>query len=597
MRISRCLIGVLGGFFLSPRLPAEPIAPDSPHPDVIVVGAGIAGLSAALELGRGGAQVLVVDLASVFGGHAVMAHGQLNLVATPYQAAHDIHDSPEIAFKDFIQWGEDADPDWVRYYVEHSKPEIYDWLTSLGVRFDGVVRPAGNSVARVHEVHGRGLGLVAPIYRECLRTKGISFRWSQRLDRLLRAGDRVTGIAVTDERTGHTSEIKAGAVILATGGFQSNLALVRETWPSGLPLPSRVLAGAGINAMGSGLDVARSSGAAVARLDHQWNYLSGLPDPRFPRGDRGLFANVPSVWVNTEGKRFMAENSSPKFGMATLLRQPGGTYWAIFGPNVLASFAVSGSDWADHRKVEELILDNSNVVKKAGSLEALATLVGLPAAELKATVLRFNVLVAQGNDEDFGRFGPGKATKPPMVLGPPYYAAQFFPITRKSLGGLVIDLSARVLDTRRKAIPGLYAAGEITGLAGINGRAGLEGTFLGPSLLTGRVAGRAVLAELEKPAAPPPPNSTPLQFKIVRPSDADNQQCLICHALPSLVAQPRRGFWHFERVHQTVLEKKFSCTDCHGEISGPPAAKSAAHRLDPVSQMLTCATCHQGEPQ
>src|SRR5579863_2229481 len=113
-----------------------PVAP--PSPDAIVVGAGIAGLSAAYELAKGGAGVLVVDVASVFGGHAVMATGDLCIVGTPYQESQGFHDTPDLAYGDFVSWGEDANTKWVRYYVDHSREEIYDWLVGMGVTFEAL---------------------------------------------------------------------------------------------------------------------------------------------------------------------------------------------------------------------------------------------------------------------------------------------------------------------------------------------------------------------------------------------------------------------------------------------------------------------------
>ena len=114
--------------------------------DVIIVGAGISGLSAALDLGRGGANVVVVDMSSVFGGHAVMSQGAVSIVATPEQARAGIKDSPDLAFADFHRWGEVPNTAWVRYYVDHSRRDIYDWLDELGVRYMDVWASYGNSV-------------------------------------------------------------------------------------------------------------------------------------------------------------------------------------------------------------------------------------------------------------------------------------------------------------------------------------------------------------------------------------------------------------------------------------------------------------------
>ncbi|MFN0083775.1 MAG: FAD-dependent oxidoreductase [Blastocatellia bacterium] len=97
----------------------------APEADVIIMGAGISGLSAALEAARGGARVVVVDMASVFGGHAVMSEGELSIIDTPLQESRNIRDSPYLAYQDFMEWGEDANAAWMRYYVQHSRREIY----------------------------------------------------------------------------------------------------------------------------------------------------------------------------------------------------------------------------------------------------------------------------------------------------------------------------------------------------------------------------------------------------------------------------------------------------------------------------------------
>src|ERR1700734_914085 len=158
-----------------PRASAESRADSMPSSDVLVVGSGMAGLSAALESARGGAEVLVIDMASVFGGHAVMSGADIAIVDTPLQHAHEIKDSPELAYEDFTRWGEDNNREWVRYYVEHSREDIYDWLTSLGVTFDGLRAYPGNSVPRAHMTQGLGLGLVGPVYRACLENPNIRF--------------------------------------------------------------------------------------------------------------------------------------------------------------------------------------------------------------------------------------------------------------------------------------------------------------------------------------------------------------------------------------------------------------------------------------
>jgi flavocytochrome c len=568
-------------------------APSAPGTDAIVVGSGIAGLSAAYELAKGGANVTIVDMASVFGGHAVMATGDLCLVATPYQEAQGIHDSADLAYQDFVKWGEDPNPEWARYYVDHSREEIYDWVTSLGVSFETLVSPAGNSVRRTHRTKGRGIGLVTPIFRECARRRNIRFVYNTRLDRLLTSGARVVGIAATNVRTEESTELRADAVVLATGGFQSNLEMVREAWPKDVPFPERFLVGSGMNSMGSGHNVAREAGAALVNLDHQWNYITGLPDPRFPDGKRGLNAqNKSSIWVNADGKRFVAEQISAKLGFPVVTRQKGSTYWSIFDEDAKRSFWIAGSDWGSFDAIESQIFSRHDLVKSAQTIEELASQAGLPVLNLRATIEAYNRMVALGSDTEFARFGPGKSAPPSKIARPPFYAVQFFPLTRKSMGGVAIDTSCRVVDTEHHVIAGLFAAGEVTGLAGINGKAALEGTFLGPSIVTGRVAGRAALASLAHGEPPAPEPINPPDFDAAT-AQSTVQTCMACHQLPTLVGKARSGYWHFEKVHGVVLARRYDCMLCHGELG--PTYQPSRHRIDRLAQSYTCPRCHSGE--
>ncbi len=550
--------------------------------DVIIVGAGISGLSAALELGRAGARVTVADMSSVFGGHAVMSQGSVSIVASPVQELAGIRDSPELAFQDFHRWGDDPATDWVRYYVDNSRRDIYDWLTELGVRFSGVVSSSGNSVSREHQPEGRGIGLVTPIYRACLELENVSFEWNSQVERLLQQDGRVSGVVVRDVRSGQVRELRSRAVILATGGFQSNLEMVREFWPAEFRFPDRILAGSGRHSIGLGHKLAQTVGGELSRMDYQWNYFTGLPDPRYPGTDRGLNAtNLYGILVNSEGRRFANFHGWAKEVMPVLLKQQDATCWCIFDEASKPFFIVSGSDWADFKKVDALILQNPELVARADSLEELAAKAGLPAANLQATISRYNEMVEKGEDTDFGRFGPGKSefsnNTSPKISVPPFYAMQTFPLTRKSMGGVAIDLECRVLDAQKKTIPGLYAVGELTGLAGINGKAALEGTFLGPCIVTGRVAAKSLLKELTlKPTAKP----------------LNQSGCRDCHNMQELLAEDREGYWHFQKVHRTTEEQGRDCRQCHSELTPYQADH---HRMNPQSMTANCELCHTGK--
>src|SRR5262249_33865107 len=232
-------------------------APDSTQSDMIVVGAGISGLCAALEGARHGVSVTVIDMGSVFGGHAVMSSGMVCLIGTPEQQMSHISDSAELAFHDFLRLGQDADPGWAKFYAENSKAKVYDWLHDLGVSewelYPQVI--PGNSVRRQHLAKGRGVGLVSPIYLECLRYPNLVLAWNTRITSLLVESGRVVGVTGVHQRSGQTKDFRAGSVVLATGGFESNLELVRAYWPHYFPklnADARILLGSGINSLGSG---------------------------------------------------------------------------------------------------------------------------------------------------------------------------------------------------------------------------------------------------------------------------------------------------------------------------------------------------------
>ena len=156
----------------------------------------------------------------------------------------------------------------------------------------------------------------------------------------------VTGVKVRDLRRGTRRDLNAPHVIVATGGFQSNLKRVMENWPAELPKPARLLAGAAHSAMGSGHELVRRVSGRISRLDHQWNYVLGLPDPRDPSRTRGLAAfNFNAIWVNADGKRFTPEFGDEKVGLRALLNQPGGTYWNVFDEKGKGGFSVTLAGW------------------------------------------------------------------------------------------------------------------------------------------------------------------------------------------------------------------------------------------------------------
>ncbi len=554
------------------------------HADVIVIGAGIAGLAAALEAAEAGAQVLVIDSNSVGGGHAVLASG-FSFVGTPLQEKMGYHDDVELAIRDILAWGEDADPWWVRRYVEGSRPEVHDWLAARGVDFAMILPNPEDSVPRFHLARGAAASAVLPMLRDALRNERIGFLWNREVTELLRDGRGVTGVSIRDLRSGRQASLRAAAIVLATGGFESNDALVRENWPVDRKVPEPLYVGSGEFARGSGLHLATAAGAALERMDRQLVYVTGLRNPRDPSGRRGLLVlNPAAIMVDAGARRFINEAAPSKEIEAVVLSRSPPGYWLVFDEVARAQLMIRGGPWLDSKVIGNEIMDDPSLVSRADDLPALAAAAGLPADALAATVARYNDFVKQGRDDDFGRFGvPAGSRPPPALAKAPFYAIRLYPMTRKSMGGIAIDHDARALDAQRRPISGLYAAGEATGIAGLNGSHGGSGTFLGPSLLMGRIAGRTAAADAARTAGSSSLISPSLPMPPSAATAADPQ------ALVGRLVQEQPGFWHFTQVHRLVLERELACGNCH-DTTWPPGP--AFTREQQLAQVASCKRCH-----
>ena len=551
--MARRLAALCAALFLAAVITAP--AQQPPAPDAIVVGAGLAGLSAAVDMARAGVNVLVVDMNSMPGGHAVLAGGVAIPGPTPVQEKAGIKDSPDLAYRDWMEWTVDADPEWTRFYVDNAKPMIYDWATALGVEFVRAGGAAGNSVPRFHFTKGRALHLVLPIYQTARTLPNVSFVFNARAERLVVENGAVKGVVIRHLRTGREETLRASHTVLATGGFESDLERVLDNWTPGLPRPTRLLVGSAESATGSGHNLATNAGGALSRIDRHYIYIDGLPDPRDPTGKKALTAgNSASMWVNAQGRRFTNEQGFDKVILRDLLNQKPSSYWMIFDEAGRKTFNVRGAAWVSNPGETHPVLDDPRAVKKGNTIAELASAAGLPADALEASVKRYNELVVSGTDADFGRFKAGGRVPSAITQGP-FYAAQMFPMTRKNMGGVAIDRQARVLNRTGQPVPGLYAAGEITGSVGINGSHGLDGLFLGPAIVTGRLAGQAIAA-----AHPGRPAPTPRAFdqRTIQLPETMNAE-----TLRPMVSRPRDGYWHFEKVHGIVLDRNYTCTQCH----------------------------------
>jgi succinate dehydrogenase/fumarate reductase flavoprotein subunit len=564
--------------------------------DVLIIGAGLAGLSAAIDSASGGARVLVIDMNSVFGGHGIQSGG-VAVVGSPMQEAAGFHDTPEQAYQDWMEWTVDGHPEWTRYYVENSSEMIYDWVTGFGVRFDRLRPSHGNTVPRFHMTHRRGLNLVRPLFLEALRYSNITFRWNANAEHLIKENGEIVGAVGTDWRMNQRFEVRARAVILATGGFQSNIAMVKANWREDLPAPADVYSMSGQNSRGSGHRMAEEVGAALVNLDRQYNGYTVIPNALGLDDDRGFTANnARSIWINSVGQRFVTERGVDRYVFDAVMRQQPDGHWAIYDEDDKEGFTVSGphfvsADTIDVDKIQRMVVENGQITNKAQTLGELAELIGVPQITLNETVARFNDQIRSGETTDIDGLPPEGEPPSFTIDVPPYYATKLYPMANKSAGGIAIDMDTRVLDSTGEPIPGLYAAGEVTGSAGINGLNGLDGMFTGPAILTGRVAGRAVARELAASSGWSPVEVSRQEGFLL--DDADLNQdwapSIGTEQLDALLAITRDGYWHFTMAHQLVRERGYQCVACH---SARVPFVEVNSRAGKAAQALVCDACH-----
>ncbi len=330
--------------------------------------------------------------------------------------------------------------------------------------------------------------------------------------------------------------------------------------------------------------MATDAGAALAEIDRHFIYVNGVLDPRDQQRSHALTAsNEHSLWVNANGQRFTNEAGFEKNILVDLLQQEPSTYWMVFDDAARDKFGVRGAAWLNNPSADHPILDNPQATKRAQSLRELAEMSGLPADTLAKSVRNFNAMIDAGEDSEFGRFSHGENV-PPKIQQPPFYAIQIFPVTRKNMGGVAIDRQMRALDKSGQVLPGLYAVGELNGSLGINGMYGLDGMFLGPAILSGRVAGQSIIAATARKTKVP--EVSPVEHSR---DVGEWQATLTPEDLEAMLSSSRDGYWHFQVSHQLILERNYECSSCHSaQLPFAPVSDKESHRL----QTEICTTCH-----
>ncbi|MDO4633718.1 MAG: FAD-dependent oxidoreductase [Eubacteriales bacterium] len=468
-------------------VPTEEAALDT---DLVIVGGGGAGMTAAIKAAEYGLDVVLVEKMSFMGGAISISGG--NQVVSGSQMQKDLgvtDDSAESMVEDFMANGAGLNvPELINLYAENVG-ETSDWLQSIGVTFNlegGLHSLAEYSHDRELAYEGSGAG-AAENMRNLVAAAGTNVLLNTRATELISDGNGgVAGVIANDGTTVYT--INADAVLLATGGYGYNKDLLQGDLANALYYGP-------VSSTGDGLLMATADGinADTRLLEYGKRYPNGIEVSEgiaksTINGNLKIW-NMASVLVNAEGERVVNEKASNRTILETELEQTNQELFLVMDQE---TFDV----WAENvgYDVSEYLEANGSTTPVFGhgeTIEAAAEAAGVNAEALAATIEKFNSYVEAGEDPDFGRaaeylqksFGDGE-----------YYIVEQKPRFATTMGGLVIDTDLQVINTDGNVITGLYAAGEVVG--GVMGDDSPSGANNGWAVTSGNLAAQSIAAFL-----------------------------------------------------------------------------------------------------
>lgn len=456
--------------------------------DILIAGAGAAGLPAAIIASQRGANVLVVDAADQIGGTFHLSNGQMSAANSRLQQAKGITDSPEAHFEDVMRInGDTADPALVRLAVENAADTL-DWLMDLGfapLPEHPVIYPGHEPYRTPRTCWGSNNGLsvlatLKPAFQAGIDAGRITLWLKSELVGLERdSAGRVTGASV--RKDGERIPVQSGSVVLATGGFTANAALF-EKLTHGRPLYS----GGYRHSQGGGLMAALQAGGITRNEGMYLPIFAAVSDPRASGGyiagtlTNPLIREPWEIFVDETGVRFFAEDQkSCDVREHALEQRPGLRFWVLYDEAVREQ---APPFFLDASLQERFGRDGDYL--KADTLEDLAVQAGMDVDSLVRTVNTYNAAIAEGTPDPLGR-----VHRPLPIARAPFYAVRHFGWSILSFPGLAVDDQLRVIDQNGAPIENLYAAGEILGFAATGGAAFTSGMSVTPALTFGRLLG------------------------------------------------------------------------------------------------------------
>jgi glycine/D-amino acid oxidase-like deaminating enzyme len=454
--------------------------------DLVVVGAGTAGIPCAVEASRRGARVLLLEKQTDVGGTLHVSGGHLSAGGARRQREHGISDSPEAHLADVRRIAHGTGRADLMELATKLAPATVDWLADCGFEFD----PASPRIVYGHEPYSTPRTFYGPeggrsilaVLRRLLSGSKVDLRLGTRVEKLLTEEGRVTGV-----QTSAGEAFRTRVVILTTGGYGANPYLFQEL--DGRPLFTSAVPGS----TGDGLLMARAVGAGIQGSGTFIPTFGGLTEAddehRVLWDERPVLvaAERPpwEVYVDRRGKRFVAEDEpSIDVKERKLAQLPDLTFWVVFDTRGLENGAPIVKRWS----IDELraMANRRPGISSAPTLRELAEKSGIDPDGLKVEIDAYNAGLERGHD------AMGRTFLPAPIADPPFLAIRNHGVTLITFCGLDVDGELRVRDTDGNAIEGLYAAGEVVGAGATSGNAFCGGMLVTPAISFGRWLGARV---------------------------------------------------------------------------------------------------------
>ncbi len=498
--------------------------------DVVIAGAGISGIVAALELLDSDLKVIFLDRddKDKIGGLAKEAFGAMFFVDSPQQRWTSIKDNADLALSDWLENAEFGEEDiwprlWAEFYVNNCTQLGYKWLRKQGVGFLPFVNwiervsdtNPGNTVPRMHVVWGGGNGLTDTLVNRLLshrNSANLQFLFQHKVTQIINQDGKITGLGGVNELTKNNFIVEADNTIIASGGICGSIKKVKDNWykPWGDP-PSIILNGAHKYAQGILHEAAAKIGANITHMDKLWLYPGGIkhPKPRHPQHGLSILPCKSALWLDSHGRRFGPEPLVAGFDarnqVETICKQDNKYSWLVMNMKIaVKELSISGSEHNPAIRDKKLfrllkgilfgakglvddMLNNcenfitgNSVAELTDKMQALSGDINIDRQAMVDAIVHFDK-AANPNSDTYDRqrelirqvrkypldsIRTCKDQKIDDKSAYPLIAVKEHILSRKTMGGIQTNLESRVLTAAGETIPNLYAIGEAAGYGG-----------------------------------------------------------------------------------------------------------------------------------